>query len=216
MVLPTLLFNLLSTFSYQTNVRYHYSSLIIPVFAWVALVYLRRVKDIGARRALVVMILLASLLSAYLWGPGDWSRQPATRYDPDSADARALAGAVALIPDDAVVACRSRISTHLAHRDKIYEFPTPFYASYYGDTASDGTRLPEADDVQYVLDLPDRLSDVGSRVFLALQEYEGFRQIYSKDGVVLLEKTPTAAVSQGNRATERGVRAPSLLLQPRS
>ena len=144
-VLPTLLFNLLSTFSYQTDVRYHYTSLIIPAFAWAALVYLQRVKDVGARRALVVMILLASLFSAYLWGPGDLSRQPATRYDPNSADARAVAEAVALIPADAVVACRSRISTHLTHRDKIYDFPTPFYANYYGDaspgrTASAGGR----------------------------------------------------------------------------
>ena len=50
-VLPSLLFNLLSTFSYQTNIRYHYTSLMIPVFAWAAMLTLRRVKE-GARRAL--------------------------------------------------------------------------------------------------------------------------------------------------------------------
>ena len=65
-VLPSILFNLLSTFSYQTNVRYHYTSLIIPVFAWAAIAYLRRVKDgrardFGSRRALAVVILVASL-----------------------------------------------------------------------------------------------------------------------------------------------------------
>jgi uncharacterized membrane protein len=197
-VLPTLLFNLLSTFAYQTNVRYHYTSLIIPVFAWTALVYVRRVKDVGARRALVVMVLLASLFSAYLWGPGDWSRQPATRYDVNAPDVQAIAEAVTLIPDDAVVACRSRISTHLSHRVQIYDFPTPFYASYYGDDSMDRQRLPVADNVQYVLDMPDRLSDVGARVFLALQQDEGFRQIYSKNGVVLLRKVTAATAASGS------------------
>jgi uncharacterized membrane protein len=200
-VLPTILFNLLSTFAYQTNIRYHYSSLIIPVFAWAGLAYLRRVNDIGARRALVVMILFATVFSAYLWGPGDWSREPTTRYDLSSPDIQAIAEAVRLIPGDAVVACRSRISTHLAHRMQIYDFPTPFYADYYGDTSLERQRLPVADEVQYVLDLPGRLSDVGARVFLSLQENEDFRQIYSKNGVVLLQRvaaaTPASASAGG-------------------
>jgi uncharacterized membrane protein len=197
-VLPTILFNLLSTFAYQTNIRYHYTSLMIPVFAWAALTYLRRVKDFGARRALVVMVLLASVFSAYLWGPGDWSRQPSTRYDLNAPDIQAIAEAVTLIPADAVVACRSRISTHLAHRPQVYDFPTPFYASYYGDASMDRQRLAAADEVQYVLDMPDRLSDVGARVFLALQENAGFRQIYSKNGVVLLQRVTAAAAASGS------------------
>ena len=197
-VLPTILFNLLSTFSYQSNIRYHYSSLIIPVFAWAALVYLRRPRDSGARRALIVMVLLASLFSAYLWGPGDWSRASDTRYDLNAPDVQAIAEAVTLIPADAVVACRSRISTHLAHRAQIYDFPTPFYTSYYGDASMDRQRLAVADDVQYVLDLPDRLSEVGARVFLALQENEGFRQIYSKNGVVLLQRVPATTPPSAN------------------
>jgi len=49
------------TFPYQTNLGYHYTSLIVPVFAWAAILYIQRVKDFGARRALAAMILLATV-----------------------------------------------------------------------------------------------------------------------------------------------------------
>ena len=101
-VVPSLLFNLLSTFTYQTDLRYHYTSLLIPVFAWAAIVYIQRVNDFGARRALAVAILLATLFSSYAWGPADWSPQSVYRYDPRSPQAVATADAVALIPADAV------------------------------------------------------------------------------------------------------------------
>ena len=164
-VIPSIIFNLVSTFCYQTNLRYHYTSLIIPVFAWGALLYIRRVKDFGARRALAVAILLATLLSSYLWGPADWSPQAVYRYDPKSPQARAAAEAAALIPEDAVVAARSRLTTHFTHRDKVYDFPTPFYSTYYGDDSMRGQRLPVADQVEYVLDTPESCPQKGPPSF---------------------------------------------------
>jgi uncharacterized membrane protein len=192
-VLPSLMFNLLSTFTYQTDVRYHYTSLMIPVFAWAAILYIQGVKEGAARRALVVAVLLAALFSAYLWGPADWSRQPAYAFDPTNEQVQAMAQAVALIPNDAVVAARSRIAAHLAHRDQVYEYPTPFYAEYWGDDSFKQQRLPVADRVDYVLETPDQLSQAGRRIFTELQQEEGFRQIFSKDGVVLLKKMPIAS-----------------------
>jgi hypothetical protein len=50
--------------------------------------------------------------------------------------------------------------------------------------------------VQYVLDLPDHLSDVGAHIFTSLQQSEGFRVIYDKQGVVLLKKETRTTVSQ--------------------
>jgi uncharacterized membrane protein len=192
-ILPTILFNLLSTFSYPTDMRHHYTSLMIPVFAWAALLYMQRVKDFGACRALDVAMLLATLFSAYVWGPADWSPQAAYRYDPQAPQAQALADAVALIPHNAVVAARSRIATHLTHRVKVYEFPTPFYANYGGDNSMKGQRLPVADEVEFVLDTPGRLSVAGSQVFAELQQKEDFRQMFSRDGVVLLQKMVPAS-----------------------
>jgi uncharacterized membrane protein len=187
LVLPVILFNLLSTFSYQTNIRYHYTSLIIPVFAWAAAFYIGRVRDQGSRKVLAVAVLLASLFAAYVWGPTQWSPESARFYDPQSAEARAAAEAVALIPDDAVVSARSRLATHLTHREQIYDFPTPFSASYWGDASSDGQRLASADDVEFVLEVPDRLAGKAAEIFPRLKD-DGFREIFSRDGVVLLQR----------------------------
>ena len=131
---------------------------------------------------------MAGAFSAYLWGPVDWSRQPGAQYDPQHAEVRALAEAVALVPPDAVVASRSRISTHLAHREKVYDFPTPFYAVYYGDSSMDHRRLPAADEVQYVLETPARLTGEAARAFKALQENGDFSTVFDKEGVVVLRK----------------------------
>jgi hypothetical protein len=92
-----------------------------------------------------------------------------------------------LIPDDAVVAARSRLVTHLTHRRQVYDFPTPFSASYWGDASLDGQRLPEADDVEFVLEVPDRLSGKAGEIFPQLGD-EGFREVFSRDGVVLLQR----------------------------
>lgn len=189
--LPMILFNLLSTFSYQSSIRYHYTSLIIPVFAWAAVLYTGRVRDPGSRRALAVAVLLASLFAAYAWGPSQWSRDPARLYDPQSAEARAATEAMELIPDDAVVAARSRLVTHLTHRRQVYDFPTPFSASYWGDASLDGQRLPEADDVEFVLEVPDRLSGKAAEIFPQLGD-EGFREVFAKDGIVLLQRVGSA------------------------
>jgi uncharacterized membrane protein len=185
--LPVLLFNLLSTFSYQTNLKYHYTSLIIPVLAWAAVLYIGKVKDARSRRALAVAVLLSSLFAAYAWGPTQWSRDPGRVYQAQNAEARAAAEAVAMIPDDAVVSARSRLATHLTHRAQIYDFPTPFSASYWGDASQEGERLPAADDVQFVLEIPERLSGKAADIFPRLAE-EGFRVVFARDGVVLLQR----------------------------
>ena len=194
-VLPSLLFNLLSTFSYQTDVRYHYTSLIIPVFAWAAIAYLGRVKDgrardFGSRRALAVVILVASLASSYAWGPAGWSPEGTHLSDPTHPQARAFAEAVALIPKDAVVSARARTATHLTHRDKVYEFPTPFSVTYWGDDSMDGKRLAVADEVDYVIETPEQLSGAAAQTFALLKQEEGFKQMFSKEGVVLLQRMP--------------------------
>lgn len=153
-------------------------------------------KDNGTRRAFAVGILLAALLSAYLWGPLPWSREPAHIFSANSAESVALREAIALIPDDAVVSARPRLVTQLTHRERVYEFPTPFLANNWGDGSLEGTRLPEADDVEYVLELPPRLSGVPAEVFPRLKD-QGFSEVFSKDGVVLLKRVAEPAGDPG-------------------
>lgn len=195
-VAPVVLLNLLSTFSYQWDIRYHYTSLLIAGFAGAAVFCLERLHDLSTRRALAVGLLFAGLFSAYVWGPSQWSQNPARMYDPRGPEAVALREAIALIPDDAVVSARSRYSSHLAHRERIYEFPNPFAAYYWGDGSLGGTRLPEADDVEYVLERPELQSGPSAEIWPTLAE-EGFVEIFSENGVVLLRRAETPEVPGG-------------------
>jgi uncharacterized membrane protein len=187
-IVPIILLNLLSLHTYQSNMHYHYTSLTLAVFAAAALFVANRVRDMGTRRMVAIGLLLAALFSAYVWGPLEGSRESGYAFEPLSEESLALAEATALIPADAVVAARPRLVTHLTHREKVYEFPTPFVANNWGTGALNGQRLPGADEVEYVLEIPERLSEADLETFARLQEDEGFREIFSKDGVVLLQK----------------------------
>ena len=60
---------------------------------------------------------------------------------------------MAEIPDDAVVSAHYRITPHLAYREEIYQFPTPFRVVLYGpDISIEGSRLEDrAERVEYVM-----------------------------------------------------------------
>jgi uncharacterized membrane protein len=191
-VVPILFFNLLSTFWYQSSVQYHYTSLIIPVLCGMALLGLDRFRSLKLRRVLAVGILVATVFSAYLWGPYPHTRTVAYYPDPYHPQAVAAAEAVALIPPDAVVAAGDKFSPHLTHREQIYTFPSPFSATYWGDDSQKGQRLPVADQVEYVLDLPSILPEETIAVLSTLGA-EGFTPVYENEGVLLLKREPPGA-----------------------
>jgi uncharacterized membrane protein len=186
-VVPIVAFNLISTFWYQTNIQYHYTSLIIPVLCGVALLAVERFRSLKLRRVLGVGILLATLFSAYLWGPMPKTREAAYYPDPQHPQAVACAEAVALIPEDAVVAVGDKCASHLTHRETVYVFPTPFSATYWGDDSQKGQRLPGADDVEYIFDIPSILPEETLEV-LAQMTAEGFVPIYDVEGVLVLKR----------------------------
>jgi len=184
---PVLVMNLLSTFLYQYNIRYHYTSLLVAGLMAAAIFALEKAPRLSGRRILAVGLCVAAIWSAGLWGPFQWSQVPEGVPDPQGPEAAALREAIALIPEDAVVCARSRFTTHLTHREEIYDYPTPFWAAYWGDNSMRGKRLPEADRVEYVLERPDRMQGPAAEIWPTLAD-EGFVPIYSKEGVVLLKR----------------------------
>jgi uncharacterized membrane protein len=186
-VVPILFFNLISNFWYQTQLQYHYTSLIIPVLCVMALLSLERFGSLRWRRILAGAILAATLLSAYLWGPLPFSPQAGADADTHHPQVLAAEEAVALIPPDAVVAAGDKFASHLTHREQVYVFPTPFSATYWGDDSQKGQRLPMADDVEYVIDIPSILPEETLTVLSQLGA-EGFSPIYEKEGVILLKR----------------------------
>jgi uncharacterized membrane protein len=184
---PLLFFHLVSTFWYQSNLHYHYHALLTAVLTSAALLSLERFRRLKVRWALAVLVLVATVLSAYLWGPLPGSREPS--YYPDRQDAVRLAAneALALIPADAIVSADQQFATHLANREMIYLFPNPYSVSYWGDDSLRGQRLPRAEEIEYVMVMPGSLGEDGVRVYGELPE-EGFAPIFEKNGIVLLHR----------------------------
>jgi uncharacterized membrane protein len=191
-IVPVLFFNLISNFWYQSNLQYHYHSSIIPVFCVMALLALERFKGLKLRRALVVVALLAAAFSLYMWGPVQGTREPSYYPDPQHPQAVAATEALALIPSDAVVAAEDKFASHLTNRERIYVFPTPFSASYWGDDSQKGQRLRGAEAVEYVVAMPAYMGEESANAYTGLAE-EGFSVIYDKEGVVVLKRAEPEA-----------------------
>lgn len=135
LAIPTLAVSLLSDFSPQFSINYHYSASLLPFLFFAATVGMQRIAHWrldaqsfeGERRrrgvALTVLLLAASGIGYYDLAPGPLARH----FDPAqyALTRHSAAGdsLVAMIPPDAVVVAQARITPHLSERPHIYEFP---------------------------------------------------------------------------------------------
>lgn len=185
-----LLSNLLSTFPYQHEIQYHYSTLIVPVLVASVAYSIRRTPRGWLRATPAVALVAVSLWGAYYWGPSPWSRRPALLGHQPYPPADEFLAATALIPPDAHLAAFYRFVPHLAHRTQIYELPTPWRAVNWGDYRTNGQRLPEADQVDYVL-LSPRWDEPDDVTLVRTLRDEGFVTIHASPGLLLLKRGPT-------------------------
>ena len=177
--------NLLSTFSYQYDMRYHYGTLILPVLVVSTIFVVARARSMQVRRVLVGLVVCASLTSAYLWGPMPGSRQPFAIADSGFPTVPHVKRALAMVPDGAVVSAQYAYVPHLDHRERIYMFPNPWRATYWGTSTQEGQRLPEADDVEYVM-VPTTLDPEPKAVFDSIRA--DFETVYEAGGVTLVKR----------------------------
>jgi uncharacterized membrane protein len=180
--------NVLSTFTYQHRIRYHYGTLILPVLVTAAIFGVARARTLRGRGGLVALMVASALASAFLWGPIPGARQPGHIGDPGSAFARDARAALRLIPPDASVSAFYPFTTHVTHREHVYEFPNPFRAHWWGLGAQEGQRLPEAEGIDYVVlpKLDDYFTPEMREVVTTLPE--GYVTVFDSENVVLLKR----------------------------
>ncbi len=153
--------NILSTFWYQHQIEYHYSLIAVPALAIGTMYAIGAVRErvewsghvVPLRGVAVLVLGIVTVITSYLWAPMPWGVQPQFYGDPNNPDAVAARELIAEIPGDAVVSAQYRITPHLAYREEIYQFPTPFRVVLYGpDTSIEGSRLEDrAERVEYVM-----------------------------------------------------------------
>ena len=159
--------NVLSTFWYQYQIRFHYSLVAVPALSLGTVYAIGAMRESKAFRAsdglgsitipvravAVTMVAVAAVITSHLWAPVPWGRSELFYGNPGNDWASAAHEIVDLVPEEAVVAAHYRITPHIAHRTEIYQFPVPFRSVLYGpDGITDGPRIPDrAERVEYIV-----------------------------------------------------------------
>ena len=178
--------NVVSTFWYQHHIHYHYSLIIVPCIvmgsAWALGKMSRNVMN-----ASVVLVAMASFLTAFLWSPLPFSLSTTQHWTSQSAPVVAAREALEFVPGDVSVAAYHSVSAHLARRVEIYSFPNPFQRSLYGpDVFAKGDRLPQAETVEYVI-LPLTLDADANAIWQA--EVSRFSVVFSNAWWVVYKRS---------------------------
>jgi uncharacterized membrane protein len=151
--------NVLSTVSYQHQIAYHYSMELLPALFMGTVFAVSRIPDARRRAIAVAIVGCSAVASSIMWGAFPFSRQPLPPHaSPSSAYVAGLNAVADRLPASASVSAYDGLLTHVDHRTRVYMWPTPFFASHWGVNVPEGTHLPEAASVEYLL-LPTRLDD---------------------------------------------------------
>lgn len=138
--LPEVLINTLSDWFPQYSIEFQYVAVIVPFLVAAAILGLARLRRATRPAALARLlahdrsvaacwVAVVALSGVYLGPLPWWSDVPAVGSDErveqfrSGAHSRALARAVALVPDDVPVSAGNLIGAHLSERERILTFP---------------------------------------------------------------------------------------------
>jgi uncharacterized membrane protein len=143
--------NVLSTFPYQHMLQFHYSLAIVPVVALGTVLGIAALRRLRWRAIAVVAVTLLSLWATFLWGSlPAISQNKIPHWKPSNPQVHDINAVLSALPPNAVVSAQYSFVTHVDHRTRVYEWPVPFKAEYWGLLNQEGQRLPFANQVQYL------------------------------------------------------------------
>jgi uncharacterized membrane protein len=173
--------NVLSKFPYMQQIQYHYSLALVPVLALGTVWAVSRIPEHWLRMTAAAAVAVAAVWACYFWGLAPFSRNPVYPHmSPHDPQTLAINQVLETVPPDAVVSADYMYVSHLDHRTRIYQWPTPFRATYWYLYRQEGQRLPFAGQVQYVV-IPMALPPSDQPVFRSISSQ--FRLVASGGGV---------------------------------
>lgn len=186
--LLVLLENVVSTLPYMHQIPYQFSMPLVPVLVLGTVWAVSRQKTAVRRYVLTAVTVGCALWSCVLWGLAPFSNNSISgEWAPNSAAVHAFSSLEQKIPTNAIVSAWYLFVPHLDHRTQIYLWPTPFDTQNYGLFNNNGTVLPIASKVQYlVLPIPLNASD-DENVFAPMAKE--FTLIASDDGIGVFKRT---------------------------
>jgi uncharacterized membrane protein len=182
--------NVVSQLPYMHQLPYQFSMPLVPILVLGTVWAVSRQKSKTARYVLTTVTVGCALWSCVLWGYAPFSSNNVTpTWGPTSAAVHAFAKLDRMIPPNAIVSAWYLFVPHLDHRTEIYLWPTPFDVQNYGLLNNDGTVLPIASKVQYlVLPIPVNADD-DVNIFDPIAKH--FKLIAHYDGIGLFKRTST-------------------------
>jgi len=184
---PMLAINILSTFPYQREIRYHYAALVLT---GIILATVEAVANLGTtaslKRFFVGLLLATSLATTVAWGPspisvkyhsGLWAQGPDPRRDSKQQ-------AVAMVPEGAATSAIYYLVPHLSQRVRIYEFPVPWKPVNWG---VNGENLHDPAVVRWLV-LDRTLLNADDKILLGQLLAGEFEMRFDKDDVLVAER----------------------------
>jgi uncharacterized membrane protein len=189
MAVPMLAVNALTTFPYAREIRYHYAALVLVGLILATVEAIARLgRNQGYRRFLVGLLAASAFATTVAWGPSPISTQFRSGLWPlEPRDARheAKKEAIAMLPKDVSVSAIYFLLPHVAHREKVYDFPEPFVRVNWG---VNGEGMHDSDSVDWLLLDRQALSERDINFVDGLLK-ENFAVRFERDGILLAERT---------------------------
>ena len=178
--------DVLSSFPYTRDFRYHYSALVL---AGLVLATVEGIAWVGRtpmiRRVLVGVVLVAALVTSVAWGPSRFGDDYATGIWPLHSDRQsAKEAAVAAVSDGAPTSAIYNLLPHLAHREQIYDFPVPWRNVNWG---VHGEHLADPADVQWIV-VDRRIISAEDAALLDRLLQRQFRVVFERDDIVVAHR----------------------------
>ena len=176
--------NVLSSFSYEHQILFHYSMPLVPVLTMGTVFAIGRLRTTKSRYVTTAAVVLCSLWSCFLWGLAPFSIHDYPHLSPSNPEVANINRVLKSLPGDAVVTAYYPYVSHIDHRKRIYMWPNPFRAQYWDRFQEEGTRLPFADEVRWLV-LPTNLT--GSDASLFASVVPSFHLVQQDGDVALYE-----------------------------
>ena len=186
--LLTFLENELADFVYMHQIQFHYSMPLVPVLIAGTVYAVSRVPAQRLRIAATGFVTSCALVACVFWGLAPFSMNDYPHQSTSSPAVRDAYAVMAHLPPNAVVSAWYPFVSHIDHRTRIYMWPTPFSAKFWGLYKQEGQRLAFADQIRYVL-MPTDPADLTADDLRVLAEIRPhFRVDYQRGPVALYER----------------------------
>ncbi len=188
--------NIISAASFTYDIRLHYAAIPLAALAISFVEGIRRAtrwsRSLGT--SLLALAVVVALLSSHWDGPSPLGDRYALAWPTEEpSDMGARHKAMAMVPSGAGVSVDYRLTSHMTHREVVYEFPNPWRSWNYG--VNPGQR-GDPSLVEWVIVDTKGANPHDAALLEQLLDSGEMAERFSQDGIVVLQRVSTPGLGQ--------------------